>query len=121
MNSALWIAQVVLAAVFGFSAVIKGTQSRERAVSLGMTGVAQVPLPVMRFAAGCEVLGVVGLFLPLLSGVVPVLTPLAAMGLGAIMVCASVIHLRLGEPVTATGNLILLTLCLFVAWGRWPS
>jgi hypothetical protein len=64
MNIALWITQVLLVLVFGYSALIKGTQSTERAVELGMTGVVNVRLPVMRFTAYCEVLGVVGLIVP---------------------------------------------------------
>jgi hypothetical protein len=34
-----------------------------------------------------------------------------------IMVLAARIHLGLGEPATAVGNLVLLAICLFVAWG----
>jgi len=119
MNIALWIAQILLVLVFGYSALIKGTQSTERAVELGMTGVVNVRLPVMRFTAYCEVLGVIGLIVPYATGVLPILTPLAAIGLGVIMVLAARIHL--GEPATAVGNLVLLAMCLFVAWGRWPG
>lgn len=118
---ALWVAQILLVLVFGSSALVKGTQSTARAVELGMTGVVDVPLPVMRFTAFCELLGIIGLVLPYTTGVLPILTPLAALGLGLIMVPAVRIHLGLGEPATAVGNLVLLALCLFVAWGRWPT
>lgn len=121
MNIALWVTQILLVVVFGYSALIKGTQSTERAVQLGMTGVVNVPLPVMRFTASCEVLGVLGLIVPYVSGVLPILTPLAAIGLAMIMVLAARIHLGLGEPATAAGNMVLLAMCLFVAWGRWPG
>ena len=82
MNIALWITQILLVVVFGYSALIKGTQSTERAVQLGMTGVVNVPLPVMRFTAYCEVFGVIGLIVPYATGVLPILTPLAAMRIG---------------------------------------
>lgn len=121
MSAVLWVVQVLLVAVFGFSAVIKGTQSRERAVELGMTGVADVPVPLMRFTALCELLGVIGLVLPYATGVLPLLTPVAAIGLGVIMVPAAVIHVVRREPLTAAGNLALLALCAFVAVGRWPA
>jgi hypothetical protein len=121
MNIALWITQILLVVVFGYSALIKSTQSPEGAVELGMTGVVNVPLPVMRFTASCEVLGVVGLIVPYVTRVLPILIPLAAIGLGMIMVLAARIHLGLGEPATAAGNLVLLMMCLFVAWGRWPG
>jgi hypothetical protein len=118
MNIALWATQILLVFVFGYSALIKGTQSTERAVELGMTGVVNVSLPMMRLAAYCEVLGVIGLIVPYVTGVLPILTPMAAIGLGVIMVLAARIHLGLGEPATAVGNLVLLAMCLFVAWGR---
>jgi hypothetical protein len=38
-----------------------------------------------------------------------------------IMIAAAVIHLRLHEPWTAGGNVILLALCVLAAIGRWPS
>jgi hypothetical protein len=121
VNIALWSAQILLAVVFAASAAVKGTQSIQRTVELGMTGVVNVSLATMRLIAVLELLGVVGLFLPFLIGIAPVLTPLAALGLGAIMVLAARIHFRLGEPGTAVGNLLLLALCLFVAGGRWPT
>lgn len=121
MNVILWIVQGLLVLVFGFSAIVKGTQSTQRAVELGMTGVADVPLGLMRFIAACEVLGVIGLVLPYATGILPVLTPLAAVGLGMIMVPAAGIHLRRREPLTAMGNVVLLGLCVFVAIGRWPT
>jgi len=75
MNIALWITQMLLVLVFSYSALIKGTQSTERAVELGMTGVVNVRLPVMRFIAYCELFGVIGLIVPYVTGVLPILTP----------------------------------------------
>ncbi len=121
MDIALRVGQILLVVVFGFSALVKGTQSTVGAVELGMTGVISVPLPVMRFTAFCELLDIIGLVLPYATGVLPILTPLAAIGLGLIMLPAAKIHLGLGEPATAAGNMVLLALCQFVAWGRWPA
>jgi DoxX-like family len=121
VNVALWVAQIVLVVVFGFSAAVKGTQSKERTLERGMTGVVNIPTPLMRFTALTEVLGIIGLVLPYATGVAPILTPLAAIGLGVIMILAARIHLGLGEPKTAAGNMLLLALCLFVAVGRWPG
>ena len=119
-NVGLWVAQGLLVAVFGFSAAVKGTQPKQRVLQLGMTGVVNIPIPLMRFTALCEVFGVIGLVLPYATGIAPILTPAAAIGLGMIMIAAAVIHLRLHEPWTAGGNVILLALCVLVAIGRWP-
>jgi hypothetical protein len=121
MNVVLWIIQGLLVLVFGFSALVKGTQSKARALALGMTGVANLPTSVMRFTAFCELLAIIGLVGPQATGIAPILTSLAAVGLGIIMILAARIHLRLGEPQTAAGNLILLALCVIVAVGRWPG
>ncbi len=44
-----------------------------------------------------EVLGAIGLILPMALGVVPVLGPIAALGLAALQVGAFVVHARRGE------------------------
>jgi hypothetical protein len=67
-NVGLWIAQGLLVAVFGFSAAVKGTQPKQRVLQLGMSGVVNIPVPLMRFTALCEVFGVIGLVLPYATG-----------------------------------------------------
>lgn len=116
----LWIATGILLLAFAASAAVKGTQTKARTIGLGMTGVAVVSLPVMRLIALVEALGIIGLVAPYATGILPLLTPLAAIGLGVIMVLAVPVHLRLGEPTNAAGNVVLLALCVVVAVGRWP-
>lgn len=52
---------------------------------------------VKTFAA-LEVVGAIGLILPLATGIAPILTPLAATGIAIIMIGAVVVHLRRHEP-----------------------
>ena len=118
MNIALWAVSAAVAAVFLFSAVTKGTWSKDRLLAAGQTGVGPVPLPLLRTVAFAELLGVAGLVLPWWTGVAPALTPAAAAGLGIVMIGAATIHLRLGEPRTALANAGILALCGFVALGR---
>jgi hypothetical protein len=63
-----------------------------------------------------ELAGAAGLILPLASGIAPVLTTLAALGLAIIMVLASIYHLRRKEPPTVT--IVLLLLATFVVYRR---
>jgi hypothetical protein len=118
MSIALWVAQSLLALVFLWSAYSKGTWSRERLVAGGQTGVQGLPVGLIRFIAGMELLGALGLLLPGLTGVAPFLTALAAVGLGAIMLLAAATHVRLHELGTAAANLLLLGVCVFVVVGR---
>jgi uncharacterized membrane protein YphA (DoxX/SURF4 family) len=122
MNIALWITQGILAATFAVSGTLKSVQSKERMIATGQTGVAPFPLPVIRVVAACELLAVLGLVLPWSTGVMPVLTPLAAVGLAVVMVGAAVSHWSLREYQQAFGvNLVLLLACTFVAVGRFGA
>lgn len=118
MNIALWIVQGLLALAFVVSSSMKGTWDRERLVRSGQTGVQGLPLPLIRFIALAELCGALGLVLPWATGIAPVLTPIAAGGLGVIMVLAAVVHTRLREPRNVATNFALLAACLFVVWGR---
>ena len=84
----------------------------------GQTGVEGLPRSLIRFIGISEILGGAGLVLPLLSDVMPVLTPIAAIGLGLIMILAAIMHYRRDEKRTALQNLSILLVCLFVAYGR---
>jgi uncharacterized membrane protein YphA (DoxX/SURF4 family) len=121
MNIALWILQGVLAAVFAISGVAKSTMSRERMLATGQSGIAPFPLPVIRAVAICELFAVAGLLLPWATGIAPVLTPLAAVGLCLVMVGAAVSHARLREPLTVAANTLLFALALTVALGRFAA
>lgn len=119
MNLALWIGQILLAAMFALSGAMKLSMSRERLLETGQTSARIVPMPLMRFTAVCELLAVLGLILPWLTGVAPVLTPIAAAGLVVVMLGAMSIHARLGEPKAIATNVALLLIAAFVAWGRF--
>ena len=81
---------------------------------------------VLDFSAGfvkalgaVEILGAVGLILPALLDIAPVLVPLAALGLGLIMIGAAIVEFRRREFKHVLGNLTYLVLLAFVAWGRF--
>jgi hypothetical protein len=75
-------------------------------------------LGFIRLIALSELLGAVGLVVPWASGILPGLTPLAAMGLGILMIGAARAHFRLHEPRNVAINLALLALTVFVGVGR---
>lgn len=118
MNSALWAAQLILAAVFAASGTAKLTMPRQRLLDTGQTGVAMFPMPLVRFTAAMELLAAVGLLAPMLTGVGQILTPLAGAGLCAVMVGAAWAHTRLHEPASVAVNAVLFSLALFVLFGR---
>jgi hypothetical protein len=119
METLLWTFQAVLAAIFTVTGLIKLTQPRQKMAASFMSWAARVSDRQFRAIGLVEVLGAAGLVLPAALGIAPMLTPLAALGLGATMVGAVLTHLRLGETERVAVPLILLALLLFVAVERF--
>ncbi len=118
MDTVLWIAQGFLAFIFLYSGWMKSTRTEGQLVAMGQTGVANLPVGLIRFIGISELVGVAGLIVPWLSQIYPVLTPVAALCLGLIMVPAAVIHYRRQEKKAVLLNIVVFSLCLLVAWGR---
>lgn len=114
MNTALWAAQLTLAAIFALSGAAKISMSRERLLATGQTGIAMFPMPVVRFTAAMELLAAIGLVTPRLTGIGHVLTPMAAAGLCVVMIGAAWAHSRLHEPASVALNAVLFAVAAFV-------
>jgi hypothetical protein len=118
MNTALWIAQGLLAAVFVVVGVFKLVVPRERLLE-SQGWVEDFSGGNIKAIGAIEVLGAAGLILPGVTGIAPMLIPLAASGLALEQICAAVVHARRGEGQYILGNLVLLAIALFIAWGRF--
>ena len=114
MNVALWIVQGLLAALFLLAGGAKLVMSADQ-----MAGPVALPVWFLRFIGVAEVVGALGLVLPGLLRVRPVLTPLAAAGLVIIMIGATVVTLVGGMVAVAMMNVVVALLAAFVAYGRW--
>jgi putative oxidoreductase len=117
LSVALWIVQLLLAAAYASAGVMKTTMPiGALAQNLPWTG--DVPPALVRFIGTSELAASIGLVLPALTRVKPMLTPLAAAALVVVMVLASIFDITRGElsalPITVT----LGALGAFVAWGR---
>ena len=116
MTHALWIVQVLLAALFLFAGGVKliqpiGAMTAQMPVSL--------PGAFLRFIGVAEVFGALGLVLPGLFGIRTGLTPLAAAGLVLIMIGAVAITIPTMGVAMAVLPAIAGLLAAFVAYGRW--
>jgi len=118
MNVVLWILQWLLAVAFAIAGVLKSTQPKEK-LAPRLPWVEDFSPATVRFIGVVEFLGALGLVLPALTGIAPVLTPLAATGIAVIMVLATVVHARRKEPSGIATNVVLLVLAAIVAWGRF--
>lgn len=120
MNVALWIVAGLVAAVFLFAGGNKLVIPYEKlAKAPGGGWVNQFSPGFVKALGALEVLGAAGVILPGALGIVPVLVPLAAVGLAVIMIGAAIIMVRRGEPRHALLNVFYLALAVFVAWGRF--
>jgi uncharacterized membrane protein YphA (DoxX/SURF4 family) len=115
MNATIWICQVLLAGAFLYSGIMKVSQSKEKLMSIGQTGIAAFPLPAIRLIAILELLGVAGLIIPWRTDILPVLSPVSALCFAVIMLLAAPIHYRRREYKSVKLNIVLLAVCILAA------
>ena len=120
MNTAIWVAQILLALVFALSGLSKLTQPYER-LAQQMAYVNDFSPNTIRAIGLVEVLGAVGVVLPALTNILPWLTPLAAAGLVLVMLGAMATHFRRKEYPMLLINLVLIVLAALVAYGRFVA
>jgi hypothetical protein len=115
MNKALWLLQVVLAAIF----LAHGSFFAMPPESMLALLNAQIPSALRVFIGLAELLAAVGLIAPALTRILPGLTALAAAGLMLVVGSATVFHAFRGEWSSAGTTAILLLLTAGVAYLRW--
>jgi hypothetical protein len=113
-NYALWTVQWLLALLFLWAGGVKLVLPLEM-----LQGPVALPGLFVRFIGVAEALGAIGLILPWLLRIRPVLTPLAASGLVIIMIGATVITLIGGGGALALMPATVGILAASIAYGRW--
>jgi hypothetical protein len=115
LNLILWIVQVFLALFFLAAAVPK-------IIGRGLeqwTGFSDVPRALVLSIGIAELLGSAGLVLPMATGILPWLTPLAAIGLAVNVLMASGFHIRADERLNAIETTLWASIAAVIAIGRW--
>jgi uncharacterized membrane protein YphA (DoxX/SURF4 family) len=118
MNVVLWVLAGLLAVAFLAAGATKLTRPKEKRATT-MDWVEDFSPGTIKLIGGLEVLAAIGLVLPAALDIVPVLVPLAAVGLIALMIGAALTHARRREFPMIAINVVLLVLALVVAWGRF--
>lgn len=119
MNLALWIIAGLLAAAFLAAGIMKLTQPKETLATSGLAWTEDFSPGAVKAIGALEVLAAIGLILPAALDILPVLVPVAALGLVALMVGAMVTHARRKETPALAINLVLLALAAVVVVGRF--
>jgi len=108
MTIALWILNGLLALAFVAAGAMKVARPKSALVASGMGWADDFADPTVKLIGAAEVVGGIGLILPLLTGIAPILTPIAAAALTVVMIGAVAVHVRRKE--NATPSIVLAVL-----------
>jgi len=115
LNVVLWCAQVFLALFFVAAGIPKLTG---RGIQR-WTGFSDLPRALVLVIGFADVLGAIGLVLPMATGIAPWLTPLAALGLAISVLMATGFHLRADERLNALETTLWASIAGVASIGRW--
>lgn len=116
MVIAVWIVSGLLALANLAAGGFKLARPREKLIPV-QPWTEDFSAPQIKGIAALEVLGALGLILPPLTGVLPILAGVAAAGIAVLQIGALVTHVRRKETVAP--NLVLIVLALFVSVTRF--
>ena len=119
MNITLWIIAGLLAAAFAAAGAMKLAQPKAKLAESGMAWTEDFSEAQVKGIGVVEVLGAIGLILPAVLDIAPILSALAAAGLAVTMLLAAVVHARRGEKSNIAVTLVLAALAIFVAVMRF--
>ena len=116
MNTTIWSLQGLIAFVFMFSGINKVYFDEVTLLQKGQTGVEGLPKWFIKFIGVSEILGALALIAPMLMNKWTILTPIAAICLGLIMIPAAYIHYKRKEPRSVLINITILIICTLIAY-----
>ncbi len=118
LHITLWIAQLLLAGTMIWASCMKLFAPVSQVAAM-WPWAGEVSVIFLKFTGVVDLLGALGLILPSLLRTQPRLTPIAAIAIIVLMICASVFHISRGEGSDITPNIAFALIAAFIAWGRW--
>lgn len=118
MESIVFISQCALAAIFGFSGILKIMEPIDKLLISGLSWVARFSVNTVRLIGFLEILGALGLVLPDRLHMGAAAVPLAAGCLSCMMLLALIHHLRHKEFQMMLFSGLLLATNLFVVYAK---
>lgn len=115
MIIALWIVGALLALVYLFAGFTKALTPKPKLLTQ-MPYTEDFTAWQVKAIGIVEILGAVGLIVPKLTGIAPILTPIAAIALAVVQLVAIIVHVRRKE-YSLVMNIVLLVASLFVGIG----
>ncbi len=118
MNTILWIAQSLLAAMFTAGGLFKIFVPKDKLIA-NQPFVENFSSIQIKLIGLAEVLGAIGIIVPLATGIIPILTPIAAIGLCTIMILAIRIHFLRKETAKVVVIMTMVVITSFIAYERF--
>lgn len=113
-----WVLTIVLAIVFITTGVVK--IFRFDIANKRFTWASQMSRPLVVLIGVLEILGALGVILPVATGIFPFLTTVAAAGLTLLMFMSVQFHVIRHESDEAWGNFVITVLLGVLTYMRWP-
>ena len=107
---ATWTLLGITALAFAAAGLMKLSGKRDAKTLQQMPWMEDFSVTQVRLIGAAETLGAIGLIVPFATGILPWLTPLAGVGLIALMLGAAATHLRRREAKMVPVNLVLAAL-----------
>ncbi len=118
MNTTLWIIQGILATVFALSGSIILLAPKAK-LETKLSWVKKYSDGMRYFICTSKIAGAIGLILPMYLNILPILTPIAAVGIATIMALAMLYHFRHKEYKDVPATIIFFVLSVIVAYNRF--
>ena len=110
MLIAYWIVAGLAALIALFAGTVKLARTQEQLIAMGQKYNEDLKPWQTKVIGAAEVLGGLGLVVPMLTGILPVLSPIAGIGIAILQAGAFVTHVRRGELKGLPVNVVIFAL-----------
>jgi uncharacterized membrane protein len=118
MTTALWVLQGLLAAAFLGAGSMKLMKKRTDLIPMGMSWAEDFTDGQVKIIGALELAGGIGVIVPSVTGILPVVAGVAAAGLVLTMLSAAALHARRKEMAMIAPPLVLGALAAYVAYSH---
>ena len=115
MNTALWIIQVILSVFFLLTGFGKLSSSKQQHIENGHIKPGNAVLPIW-IPGSLEIIGSVGMIVPWLTGIVPILTAITGICFCLVMTGALVVHFQKKQYKFLALPVVIIVLAAVVAY-----
>lgn len=113
MTTTIWILKGIIALIFTSTGFLKIFLPKAKLLAKGMKGLIDLDEKQIKVAGLLEILGAIGLILPTLLNIFPVLSVISALCLGLTMIVAGRINYKL--KLSIVPNIIIFIICILIA------